>query len=107
MKTQTFKDSKYVYDIYIYIYIIYTLYIIYTIYMSIYPDWEWIDEMSWLFACWYKFRKAKCHFNNYWVGMLKNGWNLLDHKTQKSGVSHKWFDESSGLINFCMLIVIE
>ena len=28
MKTQTFKDSKYVYDIYIYI--IYTLYIIYT-----------------------------------------------------------------------------
>ena len=38
MKTQTFKDSKYVYDIYIYIYIIYTLYIIYTIYMSIYPD---------------------------------------------------------------------
>ena len=27
--------------------------------------------------------------------MLKNGQNLLDHETQKSGVSHKWFDESS------------
>ena len=34
MKTQTFKDSKYIYDIYIYI--IYTLYIIYTIYIYIY-----------------------------------------------------------------------
>ena len=40
---------------------------------------EWFDEMSWFFACWYKFGKAKCWFNNYWVGMLKNGWDLLDH----------------------------
>ena len=23
---------------------------------------EWIDEMSWFFACWYKFRKAKGYF---------------------------------------------
>ena len=28
--------------------------------------------------------------------MLKNGQNLLD-ETQKSGVSHKWFDEQSRL----------
>ena len=37
---------------------------------------------------------------NYWVDMLKNGQNLLDHETQKSGASHKWFDESSRLIEF-------
>ena len=39
--------------------------------------------------------------------MLKNGQNLLDHETQKSGVSPKWFDESSRLNNFWMLIAIE
>ena len=24
---------------------------------------EWIDEMSWFFACWYKFSKAKSYLN--------------------------------------------
>ena len=32
--------------------------------------------------------------------MLKNGWDLSDHGTLKSGVSHKWFDESSRLIEW-------
>ena len=50
---------------------------------------------------------GKLNVNNYWVGMLKNGQNLLDHETQRSGTSHKWFDESSMLINFSMLTVIE
>ena len=36
----------------------------------------------------------------YWVGILKNGWDLLDQGTLKSGVSHKWFDESSRLIQW-------
>ena len=31
------------------------------------------------------------------MGMLKNKWDLLDHGTLKSGVSHKWFDGSSRL----------
>ena len=31
---------------------------------------------------------------SYWVGMLKNGGDLLDHGTTKSGVSHKSFHES-------------
>ena len=44
--------------------------------------------------------KAKCWFNNYWVGMLKNVWDLLDHRTLKSGVSYKWFDEPSWLIEW-------
>ena len=49
---------------------------------------EWIDEMSWFFACWYKFRKAKSFFS-YWVGIAKNGRDLIDHGTQKQGVSQK------------------
>ena len=32
--------------------------------------------------------------------MLKNWRGLLDHGTLKSGVSHKWFDESSRLIEW-------
>ena len=32
------------------------------------------------------------------VGMIENGRNLLDHGTQKPGVSDKGFDESSRLI---------
>ena len=34
---------------------------------------ELIDEMSQFCACWYKFRKAKGYYNNYWVGMVKMG----------------------------------
>ena len=30
--------------------------------------------------------------------MLKSGQNLLNHEAKKSGVSHKWFDESCRLI---------
>ena len=32
--------------------------------------------------------------------MLKNGWDVSDHGTLKSGASHKWFDESSRLIEW-------
>ena len=56
---------------------------------------EWIDELSWFFACWYKFRKAKSNFDNLWVGMVENGRGLLVHGIVKSGVSQEWFDESS------------
>ena len=59
---------------------------------------EWIDEMSWRFACWYKFRKAKSYFDNYWVSVVKNGWDLKDHWTLKLVVSHKLFDELSRFI---------
>ena len=61
---------------------------------------EWINEMSWFFACWYKFRKAKSYFNIYWVDMLKNGWGLVDQGNLKSGLSDKWFDELSRLMIF-------
>ena len=61
---------------------------------------KWIDEMGWYFACWYKFRKAKSYSDNYWVGIVKNGWSFIDHGTLKSAVSHKWCDELSRLIEW-------
>ena len=67
------------------------------IYIYIYIYQKLINEMRWTFPCWYKFRKDKYWVNNYWVGMLKNVRDLLDHGTLKSGVSHKWCDEPSWL----------
>ena len=59
---------------------------------------EWIDEMSWFFAYPYKFKKAKNYFNNYWLGMVKNEWSLIDHDTPKSLVSNIWVDGLSKLV---------
>ena len=59
---------------------------------------EWIDEMSWIFPCWYKFINAKSYFDNYWVGIVKNRWGIIGHGSLKSGVSHKRLDELSRLI---------
>ena len=61
---------------------------------------ERINEMSWFCACWYKFKKAKSYFDNYWVYIVKNEWGLIDHGTLKSGASHKWFDKLSRLIEW-------
>ena len=33
---------------------------------------KWMDELSWFFAYWYKFRKVKDYFNSFWVIMVKN-----------------------------------
>ena len=55
------------------------------------------NELGWFFACWYKFMKAKNYFNNYWVGVVKNGQGLKDRGTLIPGISHKWFDELSRL----------
>ena len=32
--------------------------------------------------------------------MVKNGWGLTDHGTPRSGLSHKWLDEFSRLIEW-------
>ena len=61
---------------------------------------EWIDELGWFFACWYKFMKAKSYFNNYWMGVVKNGQSVKDRRILKPGISHKWFDELSRLIEW-------
>ena len=52
------------------------------------------------FACWYKLSEVKSYVTNYWKGMVKNRQGLLDHGTLKSGVSHKWFDQLSRLIDW-------
>ena len=51
---------------------------------------------------WHRFTKAKSYFNNSWVGMVKNGWGVIDHGALISGVSHKWFDEMSRLIEWLL-----
>ena len=61
---------------------------------------EWIDELGWFFACWYRFTKAKSYFNNYWMGVVKNGRDFKDRGILKPGISHKWFDELSRLIEW-------
>ena len=33
---------------------------------------EIMDELSWIFAYWSKFRKIKNYFNNFWVVVVKN-----------------------------------
>ena len=68
--------------------------------------WNWLhlknELMKWtdFFACWYKFRKAKNYFNNYWLGMVKNRRGLIYHETLKTGVPHKWFDKLCRLIEW-------
>ena len=42
--------------------------------------------------------KAKSYFNNYWVGVVENGRGLKDRGNLKPGISYKWFDELSRLI---------
>ena len=37
-----------------------------------------------IFCLLIKIYETKCYFNNYWVGMLRNGQNFLDHGTLKS-----------------------
>ena len=56
--------------------------------------------MSWYFACWYRFSTSRSYFDNYWVGIVKNGWGLRDHGALKSGISHKWFDKLSRSIEW-------
>ena len=47
---------------------------------------EWIDGMNWFFACRWKFMKAESWFNDFSVGMVKNGHDHLVHETLNSAV---------------------
>ena len=51
--------------------------------------------------------KAKSDFNNYWVGMVKNEQGLEDHGILKPGISHKWFAELSGFIEWFLHVDID
>ena len=48
---------------------------------------EWTDGIKWFFAYQYKFRKAKCWFSDFWMGMVKNDHGLLVHETLNATVS--------------------
>ena len=68
---------------------------------------EWISELGWFFACWYKFMKAKSYFNNYCVDVAKNGRGLKYHGILKPVISHKWFDELSEFIEWFLHVDID
>ena len=46
-----------------------------------------IDGIIWFFEGWYKFRIAKSYDDNYWVGVVENGCDLLSNGNLKFGVS--------------------
>ena len=56
--------------------------------------WSWdskivcISRMNWwnelIFSWWCKFGKGKSYFNDFWVGLVKNGRGHLVHETLKS-----------------------
>ena len=46
-----------------------------------------------VFACWYKFRRAKSYTNDFGVGIVKNVFNILGYETLKLAVSQKLEDE--------------
>ena len=54
---------------------------------------EWMDELSWFFACSCKFRKVKNYFYNFWVVVVRNG-----HGTLIS----EWVDKSSWIFACCI-----
>ena len=54
---------------------------------------EAINGINWFLVCWYKIRKAKSFFNNFWVVMVKNGRSILGLWTLKSAVFQEWVDE--------------
>ena len=56
-----------------------------TDYISEMNRWNMMKLMKLIFAWWYKSRKTKSWFNDFWVDMVKN--SLLVHETQKSAVS--------------------
>ena len=68
---------------------------------------EWRDGIKWLFGCWYKFRKAKCWFNDFLVRHGKSGqkwawafssWNLIICCISRMSL---WIE-----VIFCMLKVM-
>lgn len=44
--------------------------------------------------------KAKNDFISYWVGKVKNGWDLLQYEALESVIFLQWFDELSRMIEW-------
>ena len=47
---------------------------------------EWMDKLSWFFACWWEFTKVKNYFQNFWVILVKN---------ESHPLISEWMSESS------------
>ena len=53
---------------------------------------KWMDEINWLFACWYRFSKIKSWSKIHWVGIVRDGCCQSAHGTLKFTLSQKWTD---------------
>ena len=51
-----------------------------------------VFSMLFFFACCCKFRKGKSWFNDFWVGLVKDGIGLLVHETLKSAVKNEYMN---------------
>ena len=51
-----------------------------------------INVINWFLVCWYKFRKVKSYFNDFWLVVVTNGRVVLDIGTLKSAVYQEWVD---------------
>lgn len=56
---------------------------------------EQVDGINWFLACRSKIRKAKNCFSYFWLGVVKNGNDILGDGTQTSAVFQEWIDEWS------------
>ena len=57
---------------------------------------EQTDEITWFFACWYKFMDSKSWVKNIGMGVVNNGYGHSGYRTLKLAVSQginiiKWF----------------
>ena len=57
------------------------------------------DGINLFFACWYKLRKVKNWFKDFWMDVVKNGHDLLVHETLESVVSSEWIYELSWFLS--------
>ena len=56
---------------------------------------EVVNCINWFLVCWYKFRKAKSFFNNFWEVVFKIRCGIFSLGTLNSAVSQEWIDEMS------------
>ena len=48
---------------------------------------EWMDELSWCFAYWCKFKKVKNYFNDFWVSRSKSSESIPEYNCCSSSIS--------------------
>ena len=55
-----------------------------------------MNRINWFLVCWYKFKKAKSYFNNFFVVVAKNESGFLGLGILKYVVSEESFNEMDG-----------